>query len=407
MISLNNIRVVAQMEARLTRRLARYWVFLVLAYLFGLFVYFYYSAINAFGSALSPTIGLINPRYLVSGFGTAYLTGFTIGIIFLGFDIRARDVRESIVEVLDSRPITNLELVAGRFLGLFLSAWIPVLILVLLIQGLGWILPLLGSPVGRTVEPVSFVYFLLLMAVPGFAFCFGLVFLVTLLVRHRLVAALVCIAILVGLYWAAIESPAPLQSFFDYLGMYQTIFPSDLVTVLTRPGGWMQRGGVLVIALALVGLASAIHPRLDGGNRRRICAVSVIVLAAGFLMLAGVWQQRVSNLNRLAQWRSAHEARADETFARIKSMQGNIEIKPGKSMNVTLHMTVQAPEDKDLKSILLTLNPGFEISRVSLAGNDVKDIKFDNGRWRQGPAMFWYWTTMVNRIRILPISTVP
>ena len=354
-------------------------MFLVLAYMFALFAFFYYGAINAFGSAISPTIGLINPRYLVAAIGSSYLTGFTIGVIFLGFDVRARDVRESIVEVLDSRPITNLELVSGRFLGLLLSAWIPVVILVLLMQGLGWILPLLGSPIGRTVEPLSLFAFVMLMALPGFAFCFALVFLITLLVRHRLVSALLCIAVLVGMYWATVELPAPAVPFFDYLGLTQMTFPSDLVTEIIRPGGWLQRIGVIIIALGLVGIAAAIHPRLDGGNRARQSAVAVVVLIIGILFVAGAWQQRTGDLNRLEQWRAAHAARADDTFAAIQSMQGSVRIDPGKSMDATLHMTVQAPADRELKSILLTLNPGFEVSRVSMSGTEVKDLTFTNG----------------------------
>src|SRR3990172_7000093 len=89
MIDVNKVLAVAQTEGRLTRRLTRYWLFLALAFGGGLMLFFYYSAIHAFGSAFSPTIGLINPRYLVSAIGSVYLTGFTIGIIFLGFDVRA------------------------------------------------------------------------------------------------------------------------------------------------------------------------------------------------------------------------------------------------------------------------------------------------------------------------------
>ena len=65
------------------------------------------------------------------------------------------------------RPLTNFELVTGRFVALFLSAWIPIVVLVLLIQGLGWLLPLLGSPVGSTVEPLSLVDFAVFRRCPA------------------------------------------------------------------------------------------------------------------------------------------------------------------------------------------------------------------------------------------------
>jgi ABC-type transport system involved in multi-copper enzyme maturation permease subunit len=155
------------MERRHTRRLARYWVFLSIAYLFGVGGYVYYSVLHALFSSLSASVGMIGPRYLISAIALYYLTGFVLGIVFLGFDVRARDIREGIVEVLDARPLTNLELVTGRFVALFLSAWIPIVVLVLLIETLGVLLPLLGSPIGATVEPLSLVTFAIFMAVTG------------------------------------------------------------------------------------------------------------------------------------------------------------------------------------------------------------------------------------------------
>ena len=205
MVNFNNIWAVARMERRHTRRLARYWVFLAIAYLFGIGGYVYYSVLHAFFSSLSASVGMIGPRYLMGAIALYYLTGFVLGIVFLGFDVRARDIREGIVEVLDARPLTNFELVTGRFVALFLSAWIPIVVLVLLIQGLGFLLPLLGSPVGSTVEPLSLVNFAVFMAVPGLVFAIGLVFVITLLVRHRLIAALLAIAAIVGLYWAYVH----------------------------------------------------------------------------------------------------------------------------------------------------------------------------------------------------------
>jgi hypothetical protein len=251
------------MERRHTRRLARYWVFLSIAYLFGVGGYVYYSVLHALFSSLSASVGMIGPRYLISAIALYYLTGFVLGIVFLGFDVRARDIREGIVEVLDARPLTNLELVTGRFVALFLSAWIPIVVLVLLIETLGVLLPLLGSPIGATVEPLSLVTFAIFMAVPGLAFAIGLVFVITLLVRHRLIAALLAIAAIVGLYWGMFTVPGTVAPYFDFLGVGQAAFPSDFVPGLLLPGGWLQRGGFLAIAFGLVGIAAAIHPRLD------------------------------------------------------------------------------------------------------------------------------------------------
>lgn len=107
-INFTNILTIAQAEKRLTRRLKRYWMFLLLSYVCGVGIYLYYSVLHAFFSSFSATLGSINPHYLLSAYGLVFQLIFTIGIVFISFDIRARDVRERIVEVLDCRPVSNL-----------------------------------------------------------------------------------------------------------------------------------------------------------------------------------------------------------------------------------------------------------------------------------------------------------
>ena len=127
-INFRNILTVAQAEKRLTRRLKRYWLFVVLSYLAGGAIFFYYSMLHAFFSSFSATLGSINPHYLLSVYGYIFQVIFTVGIVFISFDIRARDVRERISEVLDCRPVSNFELIVGRFFALFQMAWFPLLI---------------------------------------------------------------------------------------------------------------------------------------------------------------------------------------------------------------------------------------------------------------------------------------
>jgi hypothetical protein len=367
MVNFSNVWAVASVERRHTRRLARYWVFLAVAYLAGIGGYVYYSVLHAFFSSLSATVGVIGPRYLVGAIGLNYLAGFVLGIVFLGFDVRARDLREGIAEVLDARPLTNFELVTGRFVALFLSAWIPIVVLAVLIQGLGWLLPLLGSPVGSTVEPLSLVNFAVFMAVPGLAFAIGLVFVITLLVRHRLIAALVAIAAIVGLFWALFSVPATLGSYFDFFGMGHAASPSDFVPTIGAPAGWLHRAGVLVLAFGLVGIAAAIHPRLDAHKSWAPFGASAALVVAGFAAVASVVQMRVVEAARTEQWRVAHEARVAEPVVDLVSIDGTFSIDPGRNLAADLVVELQAPPDQTLSRVLLTLNPGLRVEAASAA----------------------------------------
>ncbi len=379
MIDVTKILAVARTEARLTRRLTRYWLFLALAFGGGLLLFFYYSAIHAFGSAFSPTIGMINPRYLVSAIGSVYLTGFTIGVIFLAFDVRARDVRESMVEVLDARPLTNLELIAGRFIGLLLCAWIPVILLALLLQTLGWLLPLVGSPLGRAIEPISLIGFALPMTLPALAFNFALVFTITLLVRHRLIAALLSVALLAGMYWATITWPAIHAPYVDFLGMTMMDFPSDIVPSMLRPEGWLQRAGYLAFALGLVGIAAVIHPRLDGGRRGLTAGISAGLMIIGLASLAGASGMRGNALARAERWTAAHTARVADPFPDLQTLSGSVGIEPGKNLTVKLQIRLQAPAEMGLDKLLFTLNPGFTVDSASAGDGAALSITHADG----------------------------
>jgi ABC-type transport system involved in multi-copper enzyme maturation permease subunit len=378
-MNFNNVWAVARLERRHTRRLARYWVFLFVAYLFGIGGYIYYSVLHALFSSLSASVGMIGPRYLMGAIALYYLTGFVLGIVFLGFDVRARDIREGIVEVLDARPLTNFELVVGRFVALFLSAWIPIVVLVLLIEALGVLLPLLGSPIGGTVEPLSLVGFAVFMAAPALAFAIGLVFVVTLLVRHRLVAALLSIAAIVGLYWSWFSVPTTLAGYFDFLGVGQVTFPTDFVPAMLVPGGLWQRIGVLAIGLGLVGIAAAIHPRLDARKSWTPVAGAGALVAVGLIAVALVVQLRLSEAARVDRWQAAHEARIAAPVADIVAIDGTVSIDPGRDLTADLVVELQAPAEQSLESVLLTLNPGLTVSEASTADGSMLTTEHADG----------------------------
>ena len=121
---LKTILALARAEARLTRRLVRFWVFQTIALLIGVIIFLYYSWLHFSFSTYSATAAIINPRYLATFVGINFLTLFLVGLIFLGFDVRARDTRERMVEVLDALPCSNVELLLGKYLGILIASWV-------------------------------------------------------------------------------------------------------------------------------------------------------------------------------------------------------------------------------------------------------------------------------------------
>jgi ABC-type transport system involved in multi-copper enzyme maturation permease subunit len=129
MISFSNLWGIARAEMRLTRRVVRFWIFTVIAALFALLAFVNFFFIHFAFSFASASAASAYPRFFMGAFGSNFVFFVLIGLIFLGFDLRARDTRERMVEVLDSLPYTNTELVLGKFLGILIPSWIAVLVI--------------------------------------------------------------------------------------------------------------------------------------------------------------------------------------------------------------------------------------------------------------------------------------
>jgi len=373
MIRLSTILGLARSEARLARRLVRYWIFLSLATLAGSWIFLQFFFIHKFFSGNSASAATANPRYFIGNYGAWFMMMFFIGLVFLGFDIRARDYRERVGEVVDALPITNLELVFGRALGLFLSAWIPFIGVMLLLALVAWL-------TGTAIQPHSMVTLIFLMAPPAYVFTIGLVFFVTLLVRHRLIAAVLSLVLLVlifviGIWWI----PFYLTPLTDISGGYIVAFPSDVVPDLSGLGGWLQRLGYLLAGVGLLLFAATIHPRKDDASRGLLGAVGGLLLVAGVALCA--WQSAdwKNTVEVKKNWLAAHEARKDDTAPDVRSVSGRLRIDPGRKLTMDLSLTFSAPEGATLDHALFTLNPSLEVGEVLDASGGARQFTHENG----------------------------
>ena len=261
---LSMLLAVARAEIRSTRRLVRYWMFAGLSVGITLLIYLYYAGIHGFVSRFSATIGAVAPRYLMGPMGIYLMLIFLLGLIFLAFDVRARDERERVAEVLDSRPVSNPELLVGRGIGLVLMALAPVLVVTVVMQTFGSAAPLFGWYLGEPVEPYSLVSFIL-DAVSTFALWCVVVMLLAVLLRNRLLVALAAL-ILVGVqFWLAFQLPLYLQGIVSLILNFN--LASDLAPSLGTSAVMAKRLALLVMAAGGISLAAAMHPRPDGGSR--------------------------------------------------------------------------------------------------------------------------------------------
>ena len=97
---------------RSCRRLTRTWVFIVGAILV---CTIWYLNILELSSWPDPPTGWdhdeMSPRYTGATMLNTFVAIFSIGVIFLAFDIQTRDRQNRIREVVDSLPVSNIEIV--------------------------------------------------------------------------------------------------------------------------------------------------------------------------------------------------------------------------------------------------------------------------------------------------------
>ena len=363
MMRLSMILAIARAEIRSVRRLVRYWMFAGLSVFLTILIYLYYAGIHGFISRFSATVGAAGPRYLVSAMGLYLLLIFLLGLIFLAFDVRARDERERMAEVLDSRPLSNPELLVGRSLGLVLMAWAPVIFVAVFIQAFGSVALLFDWYLGDRVEPYSLAAFMLHTLSVFTVSCAGVVLLAVLL-RNRLLVALAAVAILGLQVWVFLQMPIYLQ---PVLSVFSFALASDLVPTLNSASG-AQYLALGLLAAGFIALAAAFHPRPDGGSRSRRVALGGGLVALAVLLVGNGYREVVADMDLRAARLVAHEARRDDPRVDLQSLTGSIRLDPGRRLELDIELQVQAPPEAALDSLLFTFNPGLDVEQVTVDG---------------------------------------
>ena len=355
---------VAVAELRVARRVVRTWVFAALALGVGLVIYHGWSLGGTLFGETTP------PRFALPGFGVPALWILIGGIVFLAFDIRARDERERVAEVLDARPISNIVLLAGRWLATAFAAWLPLALLMVLIQVGGLVVEYLDLPWGVPAEPVSLATFVLLDAPTALLLWSAVVILLTAVLRYRLAVAVVALALL-GIYsWALFATPLyllPVVSGIANLGL----LGSEIVPRAASGVDLLQRASVLILAAGLLCIAAVALQRRDANTRSSGLVQGAVLLAVAVGGLGALVFSAIDERAERLAWRQAHEALLAEPRVDVERLSGTVFIDPGRELVIDVDLDIRTPEAV-LDAVRLSLNPGLAVDSVHLDGTEVE-----------------------------------
>lgn len=329
------------------------------------------------GSTTAPLASLQIPRFIVAESAAQFILLFIFGIIFLAFDIRARDERDRISGIIDAKPISNLELVVGRIGGILVLLMIPILVFLSLVLLHGVIAGLAGWTFGAPIEIWSVLSFLTWDVIPILAWWGGLVMLLAVVLRNRLVVVLTALGIFVLNIWF-VTTLTWGQTEVAGGSVSQVVHPSDVAPVFWTGTVALQRVAWLLMAVGFLITAATFLPRML--PRRVLFGLAGVgTFGAGILVFVGLFASIDSDANQKDSWLEAHRMQDTTSFPDVKKLAGEVNIKPGNRIELDLLLTVTPPSSNNTDQVIFSLNPGYKVNVLTLNQSEIDDFTFQDG----------------------------
>ena len=329
-------------------------------------------------SYVSPFAGLVGPHYIVSSLGSTIVLFFTVGIIFLAFDVRSRDIRDRIHEAVETRPISNFELLLGRLLGVVLLLAIPAATMIVVLWTLGFIAEAVNFRFGATSEPTSVLAFLFWDILPNLFLWGALTIFVAVVVRFRLLVVVIVGGMLFAYYTLSNRIPFFMASALStYTGT--DAYPSALAPQFFNLDVFLNRACILLMAGGLLGVGAAMIPRQSPkGINVRLLAGGSLAVAISIGGVFGLVQVKLSELRQVENWAAHHAQYQSDSQTDIESISGRVEIFPGRRVELDLLLEI-SPSSQTGHEWLIALNPGYRIKTLEVNGSPTSGYEFRNG----------------------------
>lgn len=284
-------------------------------------------------------------------------------VIFLVCDISRQRKKAESREVLSVKPVSNSQFFWAELAGLSLSFLVTDVIFMAFCLFINSIIP--DSPVNLWV----YLSFLLRGLLPTFIFVAGLSLFVNRMLRHPFLSWLV---LSVFFFVSYAYLPRALHGVLDFRGSLLPESFSSIVGFAQADVCLLQRGMFLLLGVGLLCVAVPYAKRLPNRPGRGVvyhtagCFLLVVAICTGYLYV-DKFQTRREN-------RDAYR----ETFARYeghpKARVSTHEITytpEGDTFSATSRMTVVNRKTQALEQLILFLNPGLEIKKLSSGDQDI------------------------------------
>ncbi len=367
---------VAAAEMRTSRRLVRFWTIVAVLSIISLAGYALSCLILSFTAPYSPSLGAATPLYLLGGIDPTFFLAFQMAALLLLFDAGHQHTRNRIDEVLDSMPVTNLEYLAGRVLGISFLLWMVAAVNVLLMQIFGVVANAFNFSYAEPIQLHSIINLLLVDAPATLLIWGSFVVFLSVVLRIRVLTVAVALAAMFAWFFLVLNVPYSLLSIVS-ASSNDSLFVSDLIPEIASWQTILVRIATLLGAVALAVAAATAMRRRDGAST--LASASTILVAVG--LCGGAYALSATSVLQEfgdpAKWHQAHKANAWSGSVDVLEISGTVQIDPGKRLDIDLNLTLHVEADLS-EQLVFTFNPGMTIDSIEFDGSP-KSFTFQNG----------------------------
>ena len=368
---------IAITELRTDVRLIRTWFFAIFiagfsVISFALEQFILYRELSSISSGSLVYTALTLPLTIFVEF--QFLLAF--GVIFLTFDFLSRDKRARIDEVVHTLPISNIQLVFGRALGISVLYYVITIVFVSSYYFVGMVFEYSWPDTAfRRSETFSTIATLVYDGFPFLLFWTAIVMFVTIIARYRVFTALISIGTMILFYWLKNNGSADISVFLG-VDLLTTQLPSDIAPLFGSMTVALQRCMLVLFSCVLLFLVAKLHPRLE--RSRNIHQLLFFTLLIVLVIFSGVslFDRYQGPLSERAEFARIHREIENSCLADVVAMEGTVDLAPGDT--IAIDLTLELLRVGECDKLVFSLNPGYTLQNVILNQESV-EYSFDRG----------------------------
>ncbi len=365
-MNISNIRTISHYEAKILRR----------SWLFGLLTILSLSGVTAFhilfqGHGVRWTSWNMIALSSYVPYANVYLFGIiqAVVVVFLASDLLGVSRKMDTAETIHTRSMSNAEYVIGK-------AWGAIRIF----MGVSLLSLFLGMGINIFISDAPFnggMYFFywIVFLFPALVFMIGLTFWGTYIIRNK---PLTLLLLLGYLFLTLFYLNGFQQGLFDFLGSSIPNILSDITGYPDLSGVLLQRLFWLFLGMGFIGYTVVVFKRIPNhpGFHGARCGISTLFVVFGLACGVMVFVREYSNTSLRGDYRVTYEKYRPYQKLTLEN-QNIIYRQDGNKLIVKTCLRLKNEHAKNVNPIILYLNPGLKVDRLSKNGEDV-DFFRDN-----------------------------